>query len=85
MVLPSLIRSLYLSSQSGLSGSGPDTIEHINLMDQFLNRAADLSLGEVAKKLGYQSDIAFKRAFRREVGSAPGSYRVKAQTEALSA
>jgi len=54
-------------------------------MHQILNRAADLSLEEVAKKLGYQSDDAFKRAFRREVGSAPGFYRVKAQTKALSA
>lgn len=47
-------------------------------------RGTSLSLGEVAEKLGYQSDDAFNRAFRREVGSAPGSYRVKARAEAQS-
>ncbi|MBT99472.1 MAG: hypothetical protein CL902_12745 [Dehalococcoidia bacterium] len=43
-----------------------------------------LSLGELAERLGYQSDDAFKRAFRREVGSAPGSYRKQARSESLT-
>ena len=46
-------------------------------------RGTALSLGEMAEKLGYQSNDAFKRAFRREVGSAPGTYRTKARAEAL--
>ncbi len=38
-------------------------------------RDGKLSLGEVASKLGYGSDAAFSRAFKRHIGVAPGAHR----------
>lgn len=35
----------------------------------------DLSVGEVALRLGYQSEAAFSRAFKRSVGVSPGAVR----------
>ncbi len=33
------------------------------------------SIGEVAQRVGYDSDIAFARAFKRELGASPTEYR----------
>ena len=33
------------------------------------------SIAEVARTLGYQSEAAFSRAFKREMGVSPGAYR----------
>lgn len=38
-------------------------------------RGTSMSLGEMSERLGYESEDAFKRAFRREAGVPPGSYR----------
>ena len=38
-------------------------------------RTSDASLGEVAALVGYQSEFAFNRAFRRAFGTPPGAYR----------
>ena len=46
--------------------------------DQHL-RELVVSIRELASQLGYLSEDAFKRAFRREVGTAPGSYRRRAR------
>ncbi|MEV6277882.1 AraC family transcriptional regulator [Nocardia sp. NPDC051832] len=35
----------------------------------------DIGLGELAHRLGYQSEAAFSRAFKRVVGCAPGAVR----------
>jgi AraC-like DNA-binding protein len=40
-----------------------------------LLRESELPLGEVAESIGYQSEAAFNRAFKRWGGSAPGAYR----------
>ncbi|WP_067531372.1 AraC family transcriptional regulator [Nocardia crassostreae] len=40
-----------------------------------LLRETDTSLAAVARKVGYQSEFAFAKAFKREYGSAPGQYR----------
>jgi transcriptional regulator GlxA family with amidase domain len=34
-----------------------------------------LSLGQVASRVGYESEIAFSRAFKREFAVSPGAYR----------
>lgn len=47
-------------------------------------RGSAMSLGDMAERLGYQSEDAFKRAFRREVGSAPGSFRRVARDRSLA-
>lgn len=38
-------------------------------------RREGLSLGEVAAKVGYESEAAFSKAFKREMGAAPGAWR----------
>ena len=35
----------------------------------------DATLGELALRLGYQSEAAFSRAFKRFIGEAPGALR----------
>jgi AraC-like DNA-binding protein len=40
-----------------------------------LLRDSDLKLAEVAHHVGYLSEFAFAKAFKREYGIAPGSYR----------
>ena len=42
-------------------------------------RDTDMSLGEIAERLGYQSEDPFKRAFKRDVGMAPGMHRRRAR------
>jgi len=42
-------------------------------------RASDASLGEIAAQIGYQSEFAFNRAFRRTFGMPPGAYRRSAR------
>jgi AraC-like DNA-binding protein/mannose-6-phosphate isomerase-like protein (cupin superfamily) len=37
----------------------------------------DASLGEIARRVGYASESAFSRAFKRAFGVAPGSYRAE--------
>ena len=38
-------------------------------------RRGELSLMQVASKVGYDSEVAFNRAFKREVGLPPGAWR----------
>jgi AraC-like DNA-binding protein len=40
-----------------------------------LLRDSDLNLAEVAQRVGYASEFAFAKAFKRDYGIAPGSYR----------
>ncbi|MFC7451157.1 AraC family transcriptional regulator [Rhodococcus daqingensis] len=40
-----------------------------------LLRETDSSIGVVARKVGYHSEFAFAKAFKREYGLAPGHYR----------
>jgi AraC-like DNA-binding protein len=37
--------------------------------------STDLSLAEIAARVGYDSDVAFSKAFKRWSGEAPGRYR----------
>ena len=40
-----------------------------------LLRESSLSLYEVASRVGYQSDLAFTKAFKKSIGVTPTSYR----------
>jgi AraC-like DNA-binding protein len=40
-----------------------------------LLRDSDLNLAAVALRVGYASEFAFAKAFKRDYGIAPGSYR----------
>ncbi len=46
---------------------------------QRLLRASSASVAEVAERVGYQTEPAFSRAFKRWAGDAPGAYRRKAR------
>jgi AraC-like DNA-binding protein len=47
-----------------------------------LLRSSDLGVGTVARRVGYDSEEAFSRAFKRETGLAPSSYRRSRNEEA---
>jgi AraC-like DNA-binding protein len=38
-------------------------------------REDDAPIGDLSRRLGYQSEAAFSRAFKRHVGVAPGAAR----------
>ncbi|WP_345411312.1 AraC family transcriptional regulator [Actinomycetospora chlora] len=44
-------------------------------------RTEDITVAAVASALGYRSEAAFSRAFRRVVGSPPGAVRARARDE----
>ena len=46
-----------------------------------LLRESTLGIGEIAGRVGYDSEAAFNRAFRRLVGSPPATWR---QAKAMS-
>ncbi|WP_039794796.1 AraC family transcriptional regulator [Nocardia araoensis] len=50
-----------------------------------LLRDTDSSLGAVARRVGYASEFAFAKAFKREYGVAPGQYRRAADSPPLVA
>jgi AraC-like DNA-binding protein len=43
-------------------------------------RDGDATVRQIARELGYDSEFAFARAFKRATGSAPGQYRKFDQT-----
>ncbi|WP_329252097.1 AraC family transcriptional regulator [Actinoallomurus sp. NBC_01490] len=49
-----------------------------------LLRDSDLSLPEIARRVGYGSPYAFAHAFKRHFGVAPGRYRAADQTAATA-
>ncbi len=44
---------------------------------------SQLMVGQIVDRLGYQSETAFFRAFRRQTGMSPGQYREQAITSSL--
>ncbi|WP_405488371.1 AraC family transcriptional regulator [Nocardia sp. NBC_00511] len=50
-----------------------------------LLRESELSLAGVSRKVGYQSEFAFAKAFKREYGLAPGRYRHAEESPAVVA
>jgi AraC-like DNA-binding protein len=39
------------------------------------------SIGQVAGEVGYESEAAFSRAFKREMGAAPAAWRAERPSE----
>lgn len=48
-------------------------------------RSADVTVAELAKRSGYQSEAAFARAFKRMLGVSPGSVRRRVEMSAIGA
>lgn len=51
------------------------TAVRLKIADQLLHAGNGLTIGEVAGKLGYQSEAAFHRVFKRKRGLSPGAAR----------
>lgn len=49
---------------------------------QELLSSAQLTVHEIARRVGYQSEEAFSRAFKRERGQSPGHWRAARATVA---
>jgi AraC-like DNA-binding protein len=50
-----------------------------------LLRSTGIKVAQVARRVGYESEVAFHRAFKRAVGAAPGEYRKRHRTPAVQA
>jgi AraC family transcriptional regulator, alkane utilization regulator len=49
-----------------------------------LLRQSSATLADIAERVGYDSEAAFSKAFKRAVGSAPGAYRRAAKATAIA-
>lgn len=58
---------------------GESPLEYLTRWRMFragcLLRQSDKPIGQIAALVGYESEAAFNKAFKREVGCAPGAYR----------
>jgi AraC-like DNA-binding protein len=50
----------------------------MHLADELL-RTTDLGVSAISRRIGYESDEAFSRAFRRSHGLSPGAWRASQQ------
>jgi AraC-like DNA-binding protein len=78
-----LSRSAFYTRFTGLVGEPPLrwlTHWRMQLATNWL-RGTEMGIGDIADGLGYSSEEAFKRAFKRELGVPPGSYRRAAASE----
>jgi AraC-like DNA-binding protein len=50
-----------------------------------LMQQRNVSLSEVSRRVGYESDAAFNRVFKRETGMTPGAFRKAASQETVTA
>jgi len=50
------------------------TIWRMQLARRLLGESA-LSTAAIAERVGYQSEAAFSKAFKKSVGTGPGAYR----------
>ncbi|UCM89521.1 AraC family transcriptional regulator [Streptomyces marincola] len=72
-----LSRSVFAQRFTALVGSAPLsylTWWRMTIAGRLL-RDSDAPLGTVAHRVGYRSEFAFAKAFKREYGTAPGRYR----------
>lgn len=71
-------RSFFAARFTALAGEPP--MEYlrrwrIQLATRLLTDHARISAGDIAVRVGYRSEAAFSKAFKREMGIAPGAYR----------
>ena len=54
----------------------------LNLAARLLRTTQQAKISWVAREVGYESEVAFHRAFKRLVGVSPGDYRRKCRDQA---
>ena len=72
-----LSRSTFAATFKAVTGDAP--LDYLTRWRMYrarvLLRGSDLSLMEIAARIGYDTDTALSRAFRRFEGTAPGKWR----------
>ena len=53
------------------------TRHRMNLAQELLRRPEALGIGQVAAKVGYESEASFNKAFKREMGVPPAAWRIQ--------
>lgn len=78
-----LSRSAFIDRFSALVGMPPVRYQTVWRMQtaQLLLSETHQSLAQVAHRVGYESEEAFSRAFKREFGEAPGRWRERSRQE----
>lgn len=78
-----LSRSLFAATFKAVTGATP--LDYLTSWRMYrakvLLRGSELSLLEIAERVGYETDTALSRAFRREHGVPPGEWRRARQLE----
>jgi len=49
----------------------------MNLVQELLRESAAIGIAQVAAKVGYDSEAAFNKAFKREMGMPPALWRTQ--------
>lgn len=76
-------RSAFAARFSALTGEPPMeylTRWRMQMAARLLAQQADLRVNEAAARVGYRSEAAFSKAFKRVMGSAPRGYRLAGQS-----
>ena len=79
-------RTVFAEPSSGLLSRTPMQYLaswRMHLADEML-RAQRFSIAQIAERVGYQTETAFRRAFRRVRGVGPGNVRRTARAGSLS-
>lgn len=69
--------SAHFKSKLGISPIAYLTQHRMNLAQELLRQPASIGIAQVAAKVGYDSEAAFNKAFKREVGLPPALWRAK--------
>lgn len=80
-------RSAFAARFTALAGEPPMeylTRWRMQLAMRLLTEQGDLRVGEVAARVGYRSEAAFSKAFKRVVGNAPRATKMKLSSPATS-
>ncbi|WP_232280783.1 helix-turn-helix transcriptional regulator [Chloroflexus aggregans] len=71
-------RSAFAARFSALIGEGPIaylTRWRMQLAARLLIEYPNVRINEIAERVGYHSEAAFSKAFKRAIGVAPSKYR----------
>lgn len=68
-------RSAFALRFKGVPGQGPEYVTEWRMQKAVQLAGGPKKLFEIARNVGYESDAAFSKAFKRELGTTPGRYR----------